>query len=115
MEAQGGDGAERLSTPAMPAERARISLHNFHGRLAEQLVHFHAMRLKDSLFLWIGDAPQFGNLAVAMCTPRDSIPASTLLTGDASDTTSISLAQRLDGNTPLKVKAFEGTFQHYFL
>ncbi|KAJ6664535.1 hypothetical protein lerEdw1_007192 [Lerista edwardsae] len=76
----------------------RISLHNFCGCLAEQRVHFHSMRLRDSLFLWIGEGSQLSNLAVAMCTPRDSIPASTLLFGDTSDSTANSLAQRLEGD-----------------
>lgn len=67
-----GDAAERVSAPAPPAEEGGISLHNFCGRLAEQLVHFHAMRLQDSLFLWVGDAPELSNLSVAMCTPRVS-------------------------------------------
>ncbi|KAM6454276.1 proteasome assembly chaperone 4 isoform 2-T2 [Liasis olivaceus] len=91
-----GDAAERVSAAAPPAEEGGISLHNFCGRLAEHLVHFHAMRLQDSLFLWVGDGPELSNLAVAMCTPRDSIPASTLLFGNASDNTSNSLAQRLE-------------------
>ncbi|XP_061446904.1 proteasome assembly chaperone 4 isoform X1 [Rhineura floridana] len=85
----GREGAERVSAGD------QISLHNFCGRLSEQLVQFHAMRLRDSLFLWIGESPELSNLAVAMCTPRDSIPASTLLFGNASDSTSNSLAQRL--------------------
>lgn len=45
-----------------------VSLHNFSARLWEQLVHFHVMRLTDSLFLWVGATPQLRNLAVAMCT-----------------------------------------------
>ncbi|XP_077209187.1 proteasome assembly chaperone 4 [Paroedura picta] len=80
-----------------------ISLHPFCGRLAEQLVHFHAMRLQGSLFLWVGEAPQLRNLAVAMCTPRDSIPASALLLGDPSDSTSNSLAQRLASKTKKQI------------
>lgn len=67
-----GDATERVSAPAPPAEEGGISLHNFCGRLAEHLVHFHAMRLQDSLFLWVGDGPELSNLAVAMCTPRVS-------------------------------------------
>ncbi|XP_034284968.1 proteasome assembly chaperone 4 [Pantherophis guttatus] len=98
-----GDTAERVSAPAPPAEEGGISLHNFCGRLAEQLVHFHAMRLQDSLFLWVGDAPELSNLAVAMCTPRDSIPATTLLFGNASDNTSNSLAQRLASKTKKQI------------
>ncbi|XP_074843841.1 proteasome assembly chaperone 4 isoform X1 [Carettochelys insculpta] len=72
-----------------------ISLHDFCGRAGEQLVHFHAMRLRDSLFLWVGAEPALRSLAVAMCRPHDSIPVSTSLLGDASDTASNSLAQRL--------------------
>ncbi|XP_053520068.1 proteasome assembly chaperone 4 isoform X3 [Artibeus jamaicensis] len=103
-----------------------VSLHNFSARLWEQLVHFHVMRLTDSLFLWVGATPHLRNLAVAMCSrysrgPRwpgraqvplgdgalcslpgpeaeDSIPVSTSLLGDTSDTTSTGLAQRLGGH-----------------
>lgn len=94
MEEAGGDGAE-LQDGGGGGGDGGIALHDFCASLREQLVHFHAMRLRDSLFLWVGDGPQLGNLAVAMCTPRDSVPASTLLFGDASDSTSSSLAQRL--------------------
>ncbi|KAK1339665.1 hypothetical protein QTO34_018219 [Cnephaeus nilssonii] len=45
-----------------------VSLHNFSARLWEQLVHFHVMRLTDSLFLWVGATPHLRNLAVAMCS-----------------------------------------------
>ncbi|XP_061446912.1 proteasome assembly chaperone 4 isoform X2 [Rhineura floridana] len=93
----GREGAERVSAGD------QISLHNFCGRLSEQLVQFHAMRLRDSLFLWIGESPELSNLAVAMCTPRDSIPASTLLFGNASDSTSNSLAQRLASKTKKQI------------
>ncbi|NXG41953.1 PSMG4 protein, partial [Psilopogon haemacephalus] len=72
-----------------------IALHDFSGRLGEQRVHFHAMRLQDSLFLWVGAAPALASLAVAMCSPRDSIPVAASLLGDPSDTASASLARRL--------------------
>uniref|UniRef100_A0A2K5QGZ3 Proteasome assembly chaperone 4 n=1 Tax=Cebus imitator TaxID=2715852 RepID=A0A2K5QGZ3_CEBIM len=53
-----------------------VSLHNFSARLWEQLVHFHVMRLTDSLFLWVGATPHLRNLAVAMCSRyRRSEPA----------------------------------------
>ncbi|XP_029418727.1 proteasome assembly chaperone 4 isoform X2 [Nannospalax galili] len=74
---------------------ADVSLHNFSARLWEQLVHFHVMRLTDSLFLWVGATPHLRNLAVAMCSRFDSIPVCTSLFGDTSDTTSTGLAQRL--------------------
>ncbi|XP_048363231.1 proteasome assembly chaperone 4 [Sphaerodactylus townsendi] len=99
-----GDASQPGSGSAGPAAGARISLHNFRGRLAEQVVHFHAMGLQDSLFLWVGEEPpQLSNLAVAMCTPRDSIPVSTSLLGDASDSTSNSLAQRLASKTKKQI------------
>ncbi|XP_034982273.2 proteasome assembly chaperone 4 [Zootoca vivipara] len=100
----GEEAAEPVSAAsAVAAEGERISVHNFCGRLSEQLVHFHAMRLRDSLFLWVGEGPQLGNLAVAMCTPRDSIPASTLLFGDSSNSTSNSLAQKLASKTKKQI------------
>ncbi|XP_060630735.2 proteasome assembly chaperone 4 [Anolis sagrei] len=94
---RGADGGDSQ------AERERISVHDFRGRLAEELVHFHAMRLRDSLFLWVGDAPRLGNLALAMNSPRDSIPVSTLLFGDTSDNTSTSLAQKLASKTKKQI------------
>uniref|UniRef100_A0A8C9G714 Proteasome assembly chaperone 4 n=1 Tax=Pavo cristatus TaxID=9049 RepID=A0A8C9G714_PAVCR len=84
MEAAGGGAAPGC-----------IDLHDFSGQLGEQRVHFHAMRLQDSLFLWVGVAPALSSLAVAMCSPRDSVPVSTSLLGDPSDTASVCLAQRL--------------------
>ncbi|NXE39886.1 PSMG4 protein, partial [Ptilorrhoa leucosticta] len=72
-----------------------IALHDFSGQLGEQRVHFHAMRLRDSLFLWVGAAPALASLAVAMCSPRDSSPVAASLLGDPSDTASSCLAQRL--------------------
>lgn len=68
MEAESGGGAAA-------AAAGSIALHDFSGRLGEQLVHFHAMRLRDSLFLWVGAAPALASLAVAMCSPRVSVPA----------------------------------------
>ncbi|XP_052584541.1 proteasome assembly chaperone 4 isoform X1 [Peromyscus eremicus] len=85
------------------AAGADVSLHNFSARLWEQLVHFHVMRLTDSLFLWVGATPQLRNLAVAMCSRYDPIPVCTSLFGDTSDTTSSGLAQRLARKTSKQV------------
>ncbi|XP_055964462.1 proteasome assembly chaperone 4 [Sorex fumeus] len=80
-----------------------VSLHNFSARLWEQLVHFHVMRLTDSLFLWVGATPHLRNLAVAMCSRFDSVPVATSLFGDASDPASAGLAQRLARKTRKQV------------
>ncbi|XP_051025861.1 proteasome assembly chaperone 4 isoform X1 [Acomys russatus] len=85
------------------AAGADVSLHNFSAMLWEQLVHFHVMRLTDSLFLWVGATPHLRNLAVAMCSRYDSIPVCTSLFGDTSDTTSTGLAQRLARKTSKQV------------
>ncbi|NXS71487.1 PSMG4 protein, partial [Pandion haliaetus] len=85
-----------------------IALHDFSGRLGEQRVHFHAMRLRDSLFLWVGAAPALASLAVAMCSPRDSVPVAASLLGDPSDTASACLARRLGRSDPGGGFAFRG-------
>lgn len=87
----------------LAAAGADVSLHNFSARLWEQLVHFHVMRLTDSLFLWVGATPHLRNLAVAMCSRYDPIPVCTSLFGDTSDTTSTGLAQRLARKTSKQV------------
>lgn len=80
-----------------------VSLHNFSARLWEQLVHFHVMRLTDSLFLWVGATPHLRNLSVAMCSRYDPIPVCTSLLGNTSDMTSTGLAQRLARKTSKQV------------
>nr|XP_010966889.1 proteasome assembly chaperone 4 [Camelus bactrianus] len=92
-----------MEGPRAAAASGDVSLHNFSARLWEQLVHFHVMRLTDSLFLWVGVTPHLRNLAVAMCTRYDPIPVSTALFGDTSDTTSTGLAQRLARKTSKQV------------
>ncbi|KAM4816366.1 proteasome assembly chaperone 4 isoform X2 [Urocitellus parryii] len=56
-----------------------VCLHNFSARLWEQLVHFHVMRLTDSLFLWVGATPHLRNLAVAMCSRYPGRPTNRCL------------------------------------
>ncbi|XP_032036491.1 proteasome assembly chaperone 4 [Aythya fuligula] len=96
---EGKEGKEE----AVAMVESGIVLHDFSGRLGEQRVHFHAMRLRDSLFLWVGAAPALASLAVAMCSPRDGVPVSTSLLGDPSDTASACLAQRLARKTKKQI------------
>ncbi|XP_018615879.1 proteasome assembly chaperone 4 [Scleropages formosus] len=84
------------------AEEA-ISIHNFSEKILEQAVHFHVMKMRGGFFLWVGSAPLLANLAVSMSSRYDSMPLSTLLLGDPSDTTSSSLAQRLAKKTKKQV------------
>lgn len=80
-----------------------ISVHDFSEKLLEQVVHFHVMKLRGGFFLWVGSSPVLSNVAVSMNSKFDSMPLSTLVLGDSSDTTPISLAQRLTMKTEKQV------------
>ncbi|XP_041101106.1 proteasome assembly chaperone 4 [Polyodon spathula] len=94
---------EESAHPKPAATEGAISIHNFSEKILEQVVHFHVMKMKDCFFLWVGSTPSLSNLAVAMCSKFDSVPLSTLVLGDTSDTTSNSLAQRLAKKTKKQV------------
>ncbi|AWP10517.1 putative proteasome assembly chaperone 4 [Scophthalmus maximus] len=80
-----------------------ISVHNFSEKILEQLVHFHVMKLSGGFFLWVGSAPLLSNLAVSMSSKYDSMPLSTLVMGDPSNTAPNSLSQRLAKRTRKQV------------
>ncbi|KAJ8276855.1 hypothetical protein GJAV_G00068660 [Gymnothorax javanicus] len=80
-----------------------ISIHDFSEKILEQVVHFHVMKMKGGFFLWVGTSPHLSNLAVAMSSKYDSMPLSTLVLGDPSDTTPNSLSQRLAKKTKKQV------------
>ncbi|XP_028260009.1 proteasome assembly chaperone 4 [Parambassis ranga] len=85
------------------AQFESISVHNFSERILEQVIHFHVMKLNDGFFLWVGSAPVLSNLAVSMNSKYDSMPLSTLVMGDPSNTAPNSLAQRLAKKTKKQV------------
>ncbi|KAM7409320.1 hypothetical protein PAMA_001004 [Pampus argenteus] len=80
-----------------------ISVHNFSEKILEQMVHFHVMKLSGGFFLWVGSTPVLSNLAVSMSSKYDSMPLSTLVMGDPSNTAPSSLAQRLAKKTKKQV------------
>lgn len=80
-----------------------ISVHNFSDKILEQVIHFHVMKLSGGFFLWIGSSPVMSNLAVSMSSKYDSMPLSTLVMGDPSNTAPNSLAQRLAKKTKKQV------------
>ncbi|XP_076010680.1 proteasome assembly chaperone 4 [Genypterus blacodes] len=80
-----------------------VAIHNFSERILEQVVHFHVMRFSGGFFLWVGNAPVLSNLAVSMSSKYDSMPLSSLLMGDPSNTAPNSLAQRLAKKTTKQV------------
>ncbi|CAG03670.1 unnamed protein product [Tetraodon nigroviridis] len=80
-----------------------ITVHNFSEKILEQVVHFHVMKLSSGFFLWVGSSPELSNLAVSMCSKYDSVPLSTLVMGDPSNTAPNALAQRLAKKTRKQV------------
>lgn len=80
-----------------------ITVHNFSERILEQVVHFHVMKMSGGFFLWVGSSPVLSNLAVSMSSKYDSMPLSTLIMGDPSNTAPNSLAQRLAKKTKKQV------------
>lgn len=47
---------------------SKFKVHTFSETLLDQTVHFQVLRMKDSLYIWIGSSPELSSLAVAMCT-----------------------------------------------
>uniref|UniRef100_A0A3Q3X8Q3 Proteasome assembly chaperone 4 n=1 Tax=Mola mola TaxID=94237 RepID=A0A3Q3X8Q3_MOLML len=80
-----------------------ITVHNFSEKILEQVVHFHVTKLSGGFFLWVGSSPELSNLAVSMSSKYDSMPLSTLVMGDPSNTAPNSLAQRLAKKTKKQV------------
>ncbi|XP_049910428.1 proteasome assembly chaperone 4 [Epinephelus moara] len=80
-----------------------ITVHNFSERILEQVIHFHVMKLSGGFFLWVGSSPVLSNMAVSMSSKYDSMPLSTLIMGDPSNTAPNSLAQRLAKKTKKQV------------
>ncbi|GBL85353.1 Proteasome assembly chaperone 4 [Araneus ventricosus] len=76
-------------------ENTTIKVHTFEENILDCLVTFHVTKMKDSLFIWIGDKGNFDSLAVAMSTPYNSAPISSSLMGPTADDSSCSLASRL--------------------
>ncbi len=50
-----------------------IMIHNFCERLLDNVVHFHIMKMKDSVLIWIGKKAELTSLSVAMCTRYVSV------------------------------------------
>ncbi|XP_026179380.1 proteasome assembly chaperone 4 [Mastacembelus armatus] len=92
-----------MTEPQQGADFDAISFHNFSGKILEQVVHFHVMKLSGGFFLWVGSSPVLSNLAVSLSSKYDSVPLSTLVIGDPSNTAPSSLAQRLAKKTKKQV------------
>ena len=92
-----------MSAPESGVALDAIKVHNFSENILNQDIHFHVMKLNGEFFLWVGASPVLSNLAVSMNSKYDSMPLSSLLLGEPSDTSSNSLAQRLAKKTKKQV------------
>lgn len=69
--------------------------YTFSEKIRETSVTFYIIKMKNCIFVWIGDSPVFENLAVAMNIKYSSMPVSSSIMGQSSDDNSGSLAARL--------------------
>ena len=49
-------------------ETGEIRIHNFSEHFLDNVIYFHVMKMKDSVFLWIGTKAELTSMSVAMCT-----------------------------------------------
>ncbi|GFY72230.1 proteasome assembly chaperone 4 [Trichonephila inaurata madagascariensis] len=90
---------------ASAAEESLLKTHTFTDTLLDCHVIFHIIKMKDSLFLWIGDQGNFDSLAVAMKTPYSTSPVASSIMGYSADDYSCSLASQLSERTKMQVFA----------
>ncbi|GFT41278.1 proteasome assembly chaperone 4 [Trichonephila clavipes] len=90
---------------ASAAEESLLKTHTFTDTLLDCHVTFHIIKMKDSLFLWIGDQGNFNSLAVAMETPYTTLPVASCLMGFSEDEYSCSLASQLSERLKMQVFA----------
>ncbi|GFT58864.1 proteasome assembly chaperone 4 [Nephila pilipes] len=90
---------------ANTTEEPLLKTHTFEDTLLDCHVIFHVIKMKDSLFLWIGDQGNFDSLAVAMKTPYSTSPVSSALMGHSADDYSCSLAAQLSERIKMQVFA----------
>lgn len=77
------------------SSESTIKVHTFEENLHGSPVAFHVIKMKDSVFIWIGDQGNIDSLAVALSTPYSRTPLATPLMGHSADDSSCCLAARL--------------------
>ncbi|GFU75084.1 proteasome assembly chaperone 4 [Trichonephila clavipes] len=90
---------------ASAAEESLLKTHTFTDTLLDCHVTFHIIKMKESLFLWVGDQGNFNSLAVAMKRPYTSLPIASCLMGFSEDEYSCALASQLSGILKMQVFA----------
>ncbi|KAK7115143.1 proteasome assembly chaperone 4-like [Littorina saxatilis] len=81
-----------------------ISVHNFEDNILGNQIYFHVIKLSESFHICVGTAAVMKNMAVAMQTKYNKGSASgNALFGDAGDTVSLNMAQKLAQKTGKQV------------
>ncbi|XP_035230441.1 proteasome assembly chaperone 4-like [Stegodyphus dumicola] len=79
--------------------------HIFEDTLLDVPVTFLLLKMKECLFIWVGDQGNFDSLAVAMNTPYSNIPICSSVMGYFADDDSCSLALKLSKRTNKQIFA----------
>ncbi|XP_065064548.1 proteasome assembly chaperone 4-like [Rhopilema esculentum] len=72
-----------------------LSEHSFHEVIGETAIYFKILKMRESIFLWIGDCPNFDHLAVSTPTKMSHIPSSSTILGEDNGNIYGPIAQRL--------------------
>lgn len=74
-----------------------LAAHSFSEKIGSTVVLFKTLKLKDSLFVWVGsnEEPKLTNLCVAMKSSYETLPLTTQVLGSRADETSTGLASQL--------------------
>lgn len=74
-----------------------FQLHSFGVEIENNQILFQVVKMKDSLYLWVGNKhhPVLQNMALAMNTKYDNFPIATKILGDEMETQSKNVACRL--------------------
>lgn len=76
---------------------SNFQLHSFSVQIENDTIFFQVIKMKDSLYIWIGDRnkPLLINMALAMNTKYDKTPLTTTVMGDHMEIHSRNIACRL--------------------
>ena len=90
--------SKEVSNLSLSSEGTYFNIQEFRFQriIQDVWINIQCIAMNRSFFFWIGTAGgSFENLDLAMMTSTDSLPISSVLLGNSSDTTGAALSQRL--------------------
>jgi len=76
-------------------EAAPFCEHSFNGEVCGEVYFYKILKMKDCLFVWIGNDPTFDHLAVSTPSRVVSTPSCTTILGEDVENSHSPLAQKL--------------------